>query len=370
MLIEQKIQENYDLSQITAMKVGGPARYFCDITTLDEFKEIAQWADRENVELFMLGQGSNMIVNDAGINACVIRLHLKGIEIFESQDSTTVLDVASGEIWDDVVAYAVDNNLWGIENLSHIPGLMGAFAVQNVGAYGQEAANVIDSVFVYDMHDKTFKNIDHAECGFSYRTSIFNSSEKGRYIILQTRIRLHKNGTALLGYPDVQKYFKERNIDKPTLKEIRQAIISIRDRKLPLPSKVPNTGSFFKNLLITEEEYQNLYTNISDNFEKEIIEKLSELHDKFIRDGQIKIPTAFLIDICELKGVCVGGACINENQPLVILNESGSGTSDDVLRLFKKVRQTIYSKCGVEIVNEPELIGFTKSELQEYFEII
>lgn len=369
MLIKQKIQENYDLSQITAMKVGGPARYFCDITTLDEFKEIAQWADQENAELFILGQGSNMIVNDAGINACVIRLHMKGIEALESEGDIAVLDVASGEIWDDVVAYAVDNNLWGIENLSHVPGLMGAFAVQNVGAYGQEAADVIESVHVFDMHDKTFKNIDHAGCGFSYRTSIFNSSGKGRYIILQTRIRLHKNGTALLRYPDVQKYFEERNINKPTLKEIRQAIISIRDRKLPLPSKVPNTGSFFKNLLITEDEYQKLYKKISENFEQIVVEKLSELHDKFLRDGQIKIPTAFLIDICGLKGMCVGGACINVSQPLVILNESGSATSDDVLRLFKKVRQTIYLKCGVEIVNEPELIGFSENELQKYFEI-
>lgn len=365
------IRENYPLASITSFKIGGPAKYFTEVTSTQEVVEAFDYAKENQLEVLLIGGASNMLVSDNGFDGLVIKMNLRGKELLINQDSDEkkiYIKVAAGENWDNFVQHCVDQRWWGIENLSLIPGNVGSVPIQNVGAYGQEASQVVESVEVYDRQTGEVKALKNADCGFSYRKSIFNSSEKGRYVVLYVTFQLSREGQPYLGYPDVQKYFEQE--DKvPSLENIRKAIIEIRQRKLPNPAQIGNSGSFFKNVQITEEQYENLKKKFLENFSEQDVEVLEELKQKFCFEGVIKIPTAFLIDRSGLKGIQVGGASIHQNQPLVIVNTTGNATASDVLNLFKKVRQAVYAKTGLEIANEPELIGFTDEELKNYFEL-
>lgn len=313
-----------------------------------------------------MGGGSNLLIADSGFSGLVIRVVNRGIEMLveEKNDSPDeiLLKVASGENWDSVVDFAVKNNWWGMENLSHIPGSTGAIAVQNVGAYGQEAKNLIESVTVFDKQTHQILSLNKTDCGFSYRRSIFNSTEKGRYIIFEILFRLSKNPLPILNYRDLAQKFA--NI-KPSLLEIRHAIIEIRNKKFPFPTqaKKGNAGSFFKNIILNQEEFLVLKNRLQKEFGQEAAEKLEQ--KKFTEANSIKVPTAFLLDICGLKDFAFGGAAINKNQPLVIINQTGKATASDVLNLAKQVKKTAQEKLGINIHIEPELIGFSDSDLKE-----
>jgi len=363
-----QFQNNIPLAPLTTFKIGGPAKTQVEISDPNEISEAIEYAKKNSLKTLVLGGGSNMLISDNGFDGLVILMKILGIKIISSDQDTVLVQAYSGEIWDDVVSFAVKQNLWGIENLSHIPGKTGALAVQNVGAYSQEASRVIESVEVFDSSTNAIRTFKNDECRFSYRHSIFNSEQKGRYVIISITLSLCKTPQPNVGYVDLKNFFSERKIDNPTLPQIREAITSIRDKKYPFPisSVGGNAGSFFKNVVLNQEEYAALEENIAHNFSPEILNKLKALKDKFPQESGIKIPSAFLIEICELKGKLIGGAKINENQPLVILN-SGIATANDVLTLFKTVRQTVYSKTGVILTIEPELVGFTKVELDSFF---
>jgi UDP-N-acetylmuramate dehydrogenase len=347
-------KENIPLAPYTTFKIGGPARWFCVVQNIDDVKEAVQFAKSNNVPFFVLGGGSNVVVSDEGFNGLVMHPEMTGIEIVAENDQFVHYKVAAGENWDKFVAMMVEKGLYGIENLSHIPGNTGAVAVQNVGAYGQEASQVIEEVEVFDTRDNEVKTISAADCNFSYRKSNFNCTEKGRYIILSTVFKLHKNGQLNLSYRDLKEKFEGKN---PTLTEIRNEVIEIRNRKFPFPkeAKNGNAGSFFKNTTTTEIGYGEMRNKVVQSFGEEIATKMD---DKIFRGkDEIKIPSAFLIDICGLKNTEVGGAAINENQPLVIINQSGMATAADVVNLATKIKDTVFEKTGVVLVQEPELIG-------------
>jgi len=364
-----EIHEHVPLAPYTAMHVGGPARFLVTATTAEELVQAVTWAQHHELEILLIGGGSNMIISDDGFTGLVICLNFRGIALDHEDDQTVLITAAASEMWDDVVAYAVQHNWWGIENLSHIPGRMGAIAVQNVGAYGQEASQVITQVTVFDTQSLNITVLTADDCQFAYRQSIFNSSQKGRYIILSIQMKLQKNPQPMLGYAGVQAYFEEKNIKQPQLLDIREAIIAIRDRKLPLPSKMANSGSFFKNVLLSEDEFDALYQRVNQAGADDILQKLQNFRAKFLRDGQIKIPTAFLIEHAGFKGFCVGGACISEQHALVMLNPKKEATAHDIMSLFTHVRRGVYAEFGLEIVNEPELIGFREAALTEYFSL-
>ena len=190
----------------------------------------------------------------AGFEGVVVHPACRGIEILHEDAEAVTLEVNAAETWDDVVQYAVERNWWGIENLSHIPGQAGAALVQNIGAYGQQASDVVQSARVMEISTGAPHVLSAADCGFGYRRSIFNTTARGKLIIVGLTLRLAKHGRPQLDYPDVQAYFQERGIKQPSLAEIRQAIISIRDRKFPFPreERGGNAGSFFKNLSLRE----------------------------------------------------------------------------------------------------------------------
>ena len=352
-------QENIQLNSLTTFGTGGSARYFVVIENEGELEEAFAFAAEKSLEVFILGGGSNIVLADNDFDGLVLKISLKGINIIDSNQGDVVLvKVAAGEVWDDVVDFAVDNGLWGIENLSAIPGSAGAFAVQNVGAYGQEASQVVDSVRVFDRNDNKIKTLTADECQFQYRSSIFNSSQKNRYIILETALLLSKNPQPKIEYPDVITYFEKQNISNPKLLDIRKAIVEIRNSKFPNLESVGAAGSFFKNLYLTEDEYHRMYDKIKLN-NPEVLTELENLKNKFQNGNSIKIPTAFLIDqVCGLKGTQIGGAMISNTQALAILNPEKEATSEDVMALIDLVKKCVHDNTGQSLSVEPDLVGF------------
>lgn len=362
------ILENVLLKPYTTFKIGGPAEYFCQPQNLEEIQEAINFSKDRNLSIFLLGGGSNMLVSDNGIKGLVIQPNLKGVEIVSETETEVLIEIAAGENWDDFVKFVVSKNWWGIENLSYVPGLAGAFAVQNVGAYGQEASDVVEKVEAYNIEKNEVIVFTNSDCGFYYRHSIFNTSSKGKFIILKTQIKLSKIPKPNLSYPDLQKRFGSiENID---IKKIREAVIEIRNRKYPFPieAKDGNAGSFFQNPILTELEQGELKIKIRDNFSEEVQNRFIQEEEKFkSRKVGLKI-SAFLIDICGLKGKVIGGAKVNENQPLVVLN-TGTANSGDVMNLAQFVRQEVYTKTGVKVPIEPELVGFSEGEINEYLKL-
>ncbi len=360
------IQEAEPLKPYTTFKIGGPARYFACARSIEDFGEVLELADKHSLPLFVLGGGSNILVSDRGFEGVVVHPACRGIEVRHEDADAVTLEVNAGETWDDLVQYAVERNWWGIENLSHIPGQAAAALVQNIGAYGQQASDVVQAARVVETATGAPRVLSAADCGFGYRRSIFNTSARSQLIIVGLTLRLARNGRPQLDYPDVQAYFRERGIKQPSLTEIRQAIISIRDRKFPFPraERGGNAGSFFKNLSLLEPEYAALREMLRRNFPPRELARLEEIRKRFPPGDRIKIPTAFLIEICGLKGHRIGGAQVNETQPLVLLNQGGA-TAQDVIALAQHVRKTVWERTGMAIAIEPELVGFTRQELAD-----
>ena len=370
MAITLDIQKRFLLSRITTFRIGGPAKFYVEVKNVDELCAALVFAKKEKVRFMIVGGGSNMLVSDAGYDGLVIVLRMRGIVIEKETKHDVWLRIAAGEVWDKTVAKIVSRGLWGVENLSYIPGSTGAAAVQNIGAYGQEVKDVIESVEAYDTKQEAIVTILNKECHFRYRKSIFNDEAKGRFVILSIVFRLKKSGAPVTSYPDVIKYFEEHPKKKPTLTEMRKAITAIRKHKLPDPKNIGNSGSFFKNLYISEAEYKKLFKKASRYFSKEQLEKLEELKNKFFSERGIKIPTAFLIDASGLRGATYGGAKVHENQVLVLINATGKAKAHDVMLLVKKIRKTVYKKTGAKIVLEPELVGFSRKQLKSYLSLL
>ncbi|MEO8065316.1 MAG: UDP-N-acetylmuramate dehydrogenase [Candidatus Doudnabacteria bacterium] len=355
------------LSELTTFRIGGPAEYYVSVPNLAELRIALDFAKSGKLSVFILGGGSNLLVSDQGFRGLVISLDIKSFEVTETAGGAE-LKIGAGENWDAVVERSISMNLWGIENLSDIPGSMGAAPVQNIGAYGQEVSQTIKSVEVLDVQTGKVMNFAKNQCGFAYRQSYFNTVWKNRFAILSVTLALSKNGLPNLTYFDVKKYFERVAHPNPGLLEIRNAIIEIRKNKFPDLSALGTAGSFFKNLLITEDQYDLLEENVRKNFSAATAARLAEIKDKFPQVGGIKIPTAYLIDICGLKGKVLGGVRLWERQALVIVNQ-GQAKATDVAGLFKFVRQKVYAKTGMEIMPEPELVGFGKEELENYFSL-
>jgi UDP-N-acetylmuramate dehydrogenase len=357
---------NEPLKPYTTFKVGGPARFFIPAASIDQVRMGVAFAGNQNLPLFVLGGGSNILVSDRGFRGKVLHPVFQGMwPVLEDADTVT-LEVNAGETWDDVVRYAIEKGWWGIENLSHIPGQAGAALVQNIGAYGRQVSEMVQSAEVVETATAATRVLTAADCEFGYRRSIFNTNARGHFIIVRLKLRLAKSGRPLLDYPDVRTYFLERGIGQPSLAEIRQAIISIRDRKFPFPreERGGNAGSFFKNLSLSEAEYEALRKMVERNFPAGELARLEELRNRFPARERIKIPTAFLIEICGLKGYRLGGAQVNEAQPLVLLNQGGA-TAEDVLALAQHVRKTVRARTGISLALEPELVGFTEQQLAQ-----
>ncbi len=362
------LREHEPLKPYTTFKIGGPARLMAEINGPQDLLDSLALVRLERLPVFVLGGGSNVLISDHGFEGLVLHPVRKGIEVVREDGEFVSIRIQAAEIWDAAVAYAVERGWWGIENLSHIPGYAGAAIVQNIGAYGQQISDVLETAEVGGMTGGAARNVTASDCRFAYRTSIFNTSAKGEWFIFSITVRLLKQGRPNLGYPDVRRWFQNRGVTEPTLRQVREAIVAIRDAKFPFPreEKGGNAGSFFKNIFLSGEQYRRLEGRIHRQFGAEALLRLREACVPAA--DRIKIPTAFLMDICGLKNFRIGGAAVNSSQPLVLLNQGGA-TADDVMRLARVVRQTIYARTGLVAAIEPELVGFTASELESYLRL-
>jgi len=336
--VNMTIEKDVPLAPYTTFGIGGPARFFVRVKTIEELQESLDFARDKGVDTLTLGGGSNMLVDDAGFDGLVIKMELRGIEVSYSPGAATVV-AAAGESWDALVAFAVEKNLWGIENLSGIPGTVGAAPVQNIGAYGSELRDTLVWVRVYDTHTQTTHHIEAPECGFGYRTSMFKEAP-GRYIILHVALRLALEASPKITYADLAKAFSGAT---PSLGDIRRAVLAIRAQKFPDLSQEGTAGSFFLNPIVSSE----------------IAEQLGKQHPELPRyaaGGQVKVSLAWLLDKgLNLRGYAVGGARLFEKQPLVLVAARGA-SSKEVVALAQEVIHTVRDAYAIEIQPEVRII--------------
>jgi UDP-N-acetylmuramate dehydrogenase len=310
------IHTNIPLKNYTTMKLGGNARFMTEVHTPEDLADVCRKARAQKLPLFILGGGSNVIVHDEGFNGLVIRNRIPGFSVVSDEPGQTLIKIGAGENWDETVKKTVDMNLSGIEAMSAIPGTVGAAPVQNVGAYGQEIADTLISLEAYDIIDDRFVILQSADCGFSYRHSIFRGSAAGRYVITNITLRLYKTAPQPPFYKAIQEYFDANNITLYTPQIIRDAVIEIRKNKLPDPQITPNTGSFFKNAIVEDWQLADLKNEYPD------------IPTYDMSDGRFKIPTGWLIEQTGLKGKTLHGMRVHDKNALVLINESAKSYSD------------------------------------------
>jgi UDP-N-acetylmuramate dehydrogenase len=334
------VHTNISLKNYTTMKLGGNARFMTDVHTADEVVAVCKNASQQNLPIFILGGGSNIIVRDEGFNGIVVRNRIPGFEVISDEPGQTLIKIGAGENWDEVVKRTVEMNLSGIEAMSAIPGTAGAAPVQNVGAYGQEIADSLVSLEAYDIANDAFVTLSAAECGFAYRHSIFRGEAAGRYVILTITLRLYKASPTPPFYAAVQKYLDEHAITLYTPQVIRDAVIAIRTDKLPDPKKLPNTGSFFKNAIVEDWQLEDLRKDYP------------EIPTYDMSDGRFKVPTGWLIEQTGLKGKTLHGMRIHDKNALVLINESASSYSD-LAAARSEIQAAVRDKFRIAIEQEP-----------------
>lgn len=364
-----EMKQNIPLALLTTLRIGGPASCLIEAGNKEEIKEALAFAEGKGLSLFILGGGSNLLVADRGFSGVVIRPNLLEREVLEENGESALVSFGAGELLDGAVAWAVERGWWGMENLSMVPGSVGAAPVANVGCYGVTVSDIIEWVEVLDKETGEIKKIKNADCGFGYRSSIFNTGAKNRYIILRVAMRLWKEGAPNLEYWDVKQYFENVNVRRPSLPQMRFAISSIRKKKGQDTGEFWSAGSFFKNLRLAEDEYNVLKKNIIMNFGREAGKQVENLKNRFREPESIKIPAGFIMDrLLHLHGARVGDAALSPRQIIMIIN-LGKATANDVMRLFKRVRQIVFHKTGAKLTNEPELVGFEPSEIDDLFSL-
>jgi UDP-N-acetylmuramate dehydrogenase len=347
--------ENIPLAPLTTINIGGPAKYFVEAKTTCEAQEAVSFARSSNLPLFILGGGSNLVVADSGWPGLVLKIALHGIEqqTAPEQDGKILFDVGAGESWDRFVSHAVQARCAGVECLSGIPGSVGGTPVQNVGAYGQEVAETIISVQVLDLKDGQVRELCREACGFGYRSSIFNTTERGRLIVLRVTYALTPNGAPRITYADLQRHFAGRETT-PNLAETREAVRHIRARKgmLIVPGDLDcrSAGSFFKNPVLSEEQHVDLKERAATR--GLVVPSYPAL------DSHQKISAAWLVEYSGFaKGFSSGRVGISSKHALAIVNHGGA-TAAQVLALKDQIQQRVEEIWGIRLEPEPVLVGF------------
>lgn len=345
------LQENIPLAPLTTLQVGGPARYFVEAKTVDDVREAVEHARSRNLPLFVLGGGSNLVISDSGWPGLVLKIAITGIN--HEGHHPVRFEAAAGEDWDQFVALTIQHHCGGIECLSGIPGSVGGTPVQNVGAYGQEVADTIDSVQVFDLKDGKEGELFKDECGFRYRTSIFNTGQRGRYIILRVNYFLTHGAVPHLAYADLRKYFAGWST-APTLAETREAVRQIRAGKamliVPGDEDSRSAGSFFKNPVLSKEQYEELNRRAATSG--------LQIPSYPALEAQRKISAAWLVEHSGFsKGYSNGAVGISRKHALAIVNRGGARSSD-VIALKDQIQQRVQEMWGIMLEPEPVQVGF------------
>jgi len=336
------IQTEVLLSKYVTMGIGGPAKALVKIDSESQLSEARCYAKDNNLPIMTLGGGSNVIFKDRGFNGLVILNRIMGFNIDATND---IVEIGSGEVWDKIVQDTLNKSYCGIESMSYIPGRTGATPINNVGAYGQEIKDTLESVRAYDMENNRFVEFSNKECDFDYRNSRFKSYDWGKYIITKIRLRLNKTPSnyKIPEYQAIAKQLKDTNITKPKPIDVRNALKIIRTAKLPNPLKLANSGSFFKNPVVSSKKAQSL------------IKDYPNLPTYPQSDDKVKLAAGWMIEEAGLKGYRKNGIWVYDKQALVLVNESAKGFKD-LETVYLYVVDTVYKKFGVKLCLEPDIV--------------
>ncbi len=335
------VQEFISLKPYNTFGVDVRARWFTEVNTIDELKEALRWAQHENVYPFILGGGSNLLwVADP--HFLVIKLQLLGFSIQEFSNEVH-MKVAAGENWHQTVLKSLELGLGGIENLSLIPGTVGAAPIQNIGAYGVELRQVFVKLEALETSTHDLKTFTAETCNFGYRDSIFKQEAKGKYIITSVTMRLKKNADLNIGYGDIAKTLEDWGIPKPDFNDVSRAVIHIRQSKLPDPKEIGNSGSFFKNPETDKQHFDLLRKEFPD------------MPGYALSENKVKVPAGWLIEQAGWKGYREGEAGVHARQALVLVNY-GHATGQEILALSRKIQDSVQQKFGIWLQAEVNIL--------------
>lgn len=356
------ISVNFSLKNFNTFGIDAKAKYFAEVTSVQEIQEfIADNYLKNNLKL-ILGEGSNILLTK-DIDGVVLKINNKGIELVAEDDDYYYVKAEAGEIWDDFVNYCVSSNYAGVENLSYIPGTVGAAPIQNIGAYGVELKNIFFELSAININTKKIETFGKNTCEFGYRESIFKK-QKNKYIILSVIFRLFKEQKFILNYPDLKEKIKKLKIQNSEFKIsiIRQAIYNLRRRKLPDPSILGNAGSFFKNPIVSQDFYNELkqkFHEIIEVHSQPLTLEVSTFSAPNERGqegaGTIKLSAAWLIEQCGWKGKRLGEASVYDKHSLILVNY-GNATGQDILHLAKEIQKSVYEKFNIKLEFEVNLV--------------
>lgn len=336
------IQKNRSLKEFNTFHVEAFAKYFCEINDISELELLFADDRFRNEQKLILGGGSNILFTK-DFNGIVIKHNICGIDIVSESENNILIKVGAGNNWDEYVEYTVSSGLNGLENLSLIPGTVGASPIQNIGAYGVEVKDVIESVnglFLDNFKMRTFSN---PECKFGYRDSIFKNELKNKFIVTSVIFNLSKDGKVKSDYIAIKNYISEKNITEVTPGEIRKAVIDIRRSKLPDPKEISNAGSFFKNPIISEEKFENMKLDYPD------------LNGYKADDNLVKISAGWLIEKCGLKGKRSKDVGIYDKQALVIVNY-GNASGMEIKKFAEEIRDIVLEKFNISLQFEVNIL--------------
>lgn len=349
------IKENVSLQAYSTMRLGGVAKYLCEVNEHGEIPQLVEWALQKQLPLVMIGEGSNIVWRDEGFPGLVLVNKIAGYEVQKLDDETTYVVVGSGEKWDSVVGRTVDEGLAGIELLSSIPGTAGAAPVQNIGAYGSQLSETLVTVEAYDIGNNNFINLRASECNFGYRTSRFKTTGKGNFLITGITLQLHKYVAHPPYYKDIQAYIEKHAITEVSLATLREIVTKIREVKLPDPSVVANTGSFFRNPIISQYDFTELaYVHPEIN---QAPVGWTQPPRWILDDGRVKLSAGWLMDQCGFKAIhdTETGIATWDTQTLVLVNEHAESTTD-LLKFKQKIVDAVQARFGITLEQEPELL--------------
>ncbi|MCU0406924.1 MAG: UDP-N-acetylmuramate dehydrogenase [Ignavibacteriaceae bacterium] len=332
------LHKNHSLKKLNTFGVEAKAKLFAEVFSLDELINLLTDEKVDREKILVLGNGSNILFTK-DFDGLVIKLSSSDIKIIDETTNTVLIEADAGVIWNDLVKFCVDRNFGGIENLTLIPGTVGAAPIQNIGAYGHELADSFDSlngIFIKSGDRKTFSK---SECRFAYRSSIFKEEFKNKFIISSVRLKVSKSSKPNTSYKGLSDYLSKKEIANPTIKDVSDAVTEIRRSKLPDPAKIGNAGSFFKNPVLSENSFRSLKAEYPD-----II--------KFSSDsGQIKISAGWLIEKCGWRGKRTGDVGTSPDHALIICN-FGNATGAEILEFAMRIKEEVANKFGIKLEEE------------------
>ena len=336
-----EIQSNFSLKNYNTFGIEAKANQFLAVKNVGELKAVLE--QKKSEKKFILGGGSNMLLTK-NIEALVIHVDLKGKKIIKETEDYVWVESQAGENWHEFVLWAIDQNFGGLENMSLIPGNVGTTPVQNIGAYGTEIKDTFVSCEAISIENQEMRTFSKEECHFGYRESIFKNEEKDNYIITSVIFKLTKRNHKInISYGDISTELTKNNITKPNLKDISNAVIAIRQSKLPDPKELGNSGSFFKNPILLKTDFNKIH------------QKFPEMKYYEISETEVKVPAGWLIEQAGFKGKRFGDAGVHKNQALVLVNY-GNATGQEILNLSKEIQNTVFDTFGISIEAEVNII--------------